>query len=507
MLNRRQINQLVSERNKGVSITMSAIKAGVCRNTAKKYLRQADPSKQNKPNHNWRTRKDPISEIWSEAQVMLLKAPELEAKILFEHLHAKSNDQVDTSALRTFQRRVKQWRLKNGSDKEVFFTQCSKPGEVIAVDWTDMGKLNIRICGQTFAHLMFHAVLPHSNWESVSRCRSESLLSLRSGLNAAFACLGRVPREILIDNSSSATHRLSAQGKQRGFNEEFLSVCEHFRIKPRTTNVSSPQENGSCESLNGHFKRRMEQHLLLRGSRDFNSEEEYDLFCKEVIDKANALRCEKIAEELKTMREHRAPQLPDYTETTVRVHANSTIRVCKKTYSVPSKLIGTQLKARIYETRILLLDGRVEICELPHCPGDRGVVMDFRHVINWLVRKPGAFAGYRWRESMFPTQVFRAAFDHLSGKHEALVADRHYLHILHLASLDGVDMVANILEQLLSGPSPVITLDEVKILIATYQDIALEARTQPPLKACMKDYDQLLAGRGKHLSEEVSDVH
>ena len=501
MLNRRQINQLVSERNKGVSITMCAIKAGVSRNTAIKYLRLADPSKQQQPNHNWRTRVDPLTGIWDEAQTILLKAPELEAKTLFEHLHAKSGDQVDVNALRTFQRRVKQWRLKNGPEKEVFFTQNSKPGEVIAVDWTDMRSLKIRICGQLLPHLMFHAVLPYSNWESVSRCRSESLLALRGGLNAAFARLGRVPREILIDNSSTATHRLSAEGKQRGFNEEFLSVCQHFRIKPRTTNVSSPHENGSCESLNGHFKRRMNQHLLLRGSRDFDSEQDYDRFCMEVIDKANALRGKQIVAELATMREHLAPQLPDYTETTVRVNANSTIRVCKMTYSVPSQLIGIQLKARIYETRILLLDGREEICELPRHLGDRGAVIDFRHVINWLVRKPGAFAAYRWRESMFPLQVFRAAYDHLCGRHEALAADRHYLDILHLASLDGVDMVANILEQLLGAPNPVVSVEEAKKLISTYQDIAEQSLTKPPLPVCMDGYDSLIKNH-KQLTQQ-----
>lgn len=506
MLNRRQINLLVRERNKGVNITMCATKAGVSRNTAKKYLRQADPSKQPHPNHNWRTRSDPLSGIWDEAQRMLLKAPELEAKTLFEHLHSKSGDQVDTNALRTFQRRVKQWRLKNGPEKEIFFTQCAKPGEVIAVDWTDMRNLKIRICGQLLPHLMFHAVLPYSNWESVSRCRSESQLALRSGLNAAFARLGRVPREILIDNSSTATHRLSAEGKQRGFTEEFLSVCEHFRIKARTTNVSSPHENGSCESLNGHFKRRMEQHLLLRGSRDFDSEEDYDCFCMEVIDKANALRGKKVTAELATMREHLAPQLPDYTESTVLVNANSTIRLCKTAYSVPSKLIGTRIKARIYETRILLFDGREEICELPNQPGDRGAVIDFRHVINWLVRKPGAFAAYRWRESMFPSQVFRAAYDHLCAQHDALPADRHYLDILHLASLDGTDMVANILEQLLGAPNPVVSLDELKKLISTYRDIAEESRKQAPLPVCMGAYDSLIKEQGELTQEEENNA-
>ncbi|MCF6311349.1 MAG: hypothetical protein L3J39_02760 [Verrucomicrobiales bacterium] len=375
------------------------------------------------------------------------------------------------------------------------------------MDWTDMRSLKIRISGQVLPHLMFHAVLPYSNWESVSRCRSESQLALRAGLNAAFARLGRVPREILIDNSSTATHRLSAEGKQRGFTEEFLSVCEHFRIKPRTTNVSSPQENGSCESLNGHFKRRMQQHLLLRGSRDFESEEDYDRFCMEVIDKANALRGKKIATELATMREHLAPQLPDYTETTVRVNANSTIRVCKKTYSVPANLIGIQLKARIYETRIVLLDGREVICELPRHSGDRGAVIDFRHVIKWLVRKPGAFSAYRWRDSMFPSQVFRSAYDHLCGKHDESKADRYYLDILHLASLDGVEMVANILDQLLGSPDPVVSLEEAKKLIASYQDVAEQSRNQPPLNASTADYDVLIQSRDQLTQPEENDAH
>ena len=503
MLNRRQINQLVSERNKGVSIKKSAIKAGVCRNTAKKYLRKSDPSKQESHPHTWRTRKDPLSEIWDEAERMLTAAPELEAKTLFEHLCAKVGAAVSANALRTFQRRVKQWRLENGTDKEVFFTQEAKPGEVLAVDWTDMRNLKIRICGQPFPHLMFHAVLPYSNWECVSRCRSESLLSLRSGLKAAFGRLGRVTREVLIDNSSTATHRLSSDGKERGFNKEFLSICEHFRIKPRTTNVSCPNENGTCESLNGHFKRRMEQHLLLRGSRDFISEEEYDSFCLEVVEKANALRGEQTAKELTAMREHLAPELPDYTETTVRVNKNSTIRVCKMAYSVPSNLIGTRLKARIYETCIILLDGRKELTKLPRQPGDRGAVIDFRHVIDQLVRKPGAFASYRWRESMFPSQIYRSTYDHLCHKHDGHSADCHYLKILNLARLDGVATVGNILDELLNKLDAVVSDDEVKKLIEAYQDLESESRNRKPPVVDLNEYDGLIGSCNEFLNAEA----
>jgi hypothetical protein len=101
MINRRQINQLVFERNRRVSITMSAIKAGVSRNTARKYLRQTDPSKQEKQPHDWRTRKDPLEAVWSAARGMLETAPELEAKALFEHLGERTEGGLEEKVLRT----------------------------------------------------------------------------------------------------------------------------------------------------------------------------------------------------------------------------------------------------------------------------------------------------------------------------------------------------------------------------------------------------------------------
>jgi len=141
MINRRQINQLVYERNRRVRISMCAIKAGVSRNTARKYLRQADPSKQEKQPHDWRTRKDPLEAIWSVARGMLENAPELQAKALLEHLAERPGGGIEEKVLRTFQRRVRQWRLEHGKEKEVFFSQEARPGAVLAVDWTDMRDL------------------------------------------------------------------------------------------------------------------------------------------------------------------------------------------------------------------------------------------------------------------------------------------------------------------------------------------------------------------------------
>ena len=481
---------------------MSAIKAGMSRTTARNYLRQDDVMEQRQAPHSWRTRADPLEAVWPQALAMLREAPELEAKALFEYLAQTVPGGAKAGLLRTFQRRVRQWRLAEGPEKEVFFTQDHKPGEVLAVDWTVMDSLGILIEGKALAHKLFHGVLPYSNWEWAVRARSESALSLRGGLKAVLGRLGRVPRQLLTDHSSTATHQLKRDGAERGFNEEYLGICAHYGIEPRTINVGRPQENGDCESSHGHLKRRIRQHLLLRGSRDFGSEEEYDRFLVVVLESANRLRTERLGEELAAMRETAIEDLPDYRELMVTVWNNSTIRVRKLRYSVPSRLIGTKLLARIYENRIVLLDGVREVAQLPLNGGDRGAVIDFRHVIGHLLRKPGAFAGYRWREEMFPAPVYRAAYDHLTRT--SAQADRRYLEILKVAADEGQTVVENALEHLLSAPHPVISAGEVLDLIDTWRDLQRQWRERPPLEVCLKDYDALLDGGEEDGPEEPS---
>lgn len=472
---------------------MCAQKAGMSANTARKYFRQDNVTEQKKTPHTWRTRADPLEAIWPDAVRMLRDAPELEAKALFEHLSQRHPGMVKPEVLRTFQRRVRKWRLAEGPEKEVFFTQGHEPGKVLAIDWTDMNKLKITIQGRTFEHKLFHAVLPYSNWEWAVRARSESTLSLRSGLRATFENLGRVPAELLSDHSSTATHQLSRSGRERGFNEEYLGICAHYGIKPRTINVGRPQENGSCESSHGHLKRRIVQHLLLRGSRDFESEEKYDEFLNSVLTSANERRSEKLSEELAAMKARPVAELPDFKEVMVSVNNNSTIRVRKLVYSVPSRLIGVKLLARIYENEIFLLEGADEVARLPLGSGDSGAVIDFRHLIGHLLRKPGAFAGYRWREELFPAPAYRAAFDHLERR-SPTTADRRYLEILKVAADEGPTAVENALEQLLSAPRAKVSANEVRKVLETWQDLQREWRERPAMEVDLGSYDDLLNG-------------
>jgi transposase len=498
VVKRTQLTKLGSERNQGKTITMSAMKAGMSRNTARKFLRQTNITEQRAVPHTWRTRADPLETIWPTAISMLRNAPELEAKALFEHLAAGGEDEIKPGLLRTFQRRVKAWRLKEGAEKEIFFTQEVRPGETLAVDWTDMKALCISIEGRVLDHKLFHAVLPYSNWEWAVRAQSESVLSLRGGLKAVLGRLGRVPRRLLTDQSSTATHQLGGDGKRRGFNEEYLNICAHYGMEPRVINVARPQENGSCESAHGHLKRRIQQHLLLRGSRDFASEAEYEQFLIGVLEKANALRSGRVSEELAVMRETSVADLPDYRELMVVVGNNSTIRLRKQVYSVPSRLIGAKLLARIYENRIVLLKGADEVAQLPLGKSDRGAVIDYRHLIEHLLRKPGAFACYRWREEMFPAPVYRSAYDYLVRSVPG-EADRRYLEILKVAADEGQTAVENALEMILGGLSPVVSAAEVRGMLATWREMEAEWRQRAPLEVSLSVYDALLE------SEESSE--
>jgi hypothetical protein len=215
------------------------MKAGMSRPTARKYLTAKQSPEALQVRHSWRTRVDPLAEIWPTAEAMLVEAPELEAKALLEYLRQRYPDQLKEQHLRTFQRRVKLWRLQHGPDKEVFFTQDWDPGRALQLDWTRCHELAVTLGGLPFDHLLCHSVLPYSNWEWATVCCSESLLSLRQGLQDSLHELRKAPQELRVDNTSAATHQLGP-GAERDFNPEFVSLCEHYGLVPKPLVLAVP---------------------------------------------------------------------------------------------------------------------------------------------------------------------------------------------------------------------------------------------------------------------------
>jgi len=159
--------------------------------------------------------------------------------------------ELDSRALRTFQRRVDQWRRRNGPPKEVFFAQVHVPGECIQTDWTNANELGVTLAGVAFPHLLVQAVLPCSNWQWALPCASESSLSLRTGLQGALWELGGVPLYSQTDQSSTATHQLKRGESRRGFNADYLALCRHLGLEARTIAVGNPNQNGERQKGSG----------------------------------------------------------------------------------------------------------------------------------------------------------------------------------------------------------------------------------------------------------------
>jgi hypothetical protein len=441
MLNLKQYRRLLLKYAQGKNMSLSALRAGIDRKTARKYIRaQQTPHQLQKP-HTWRTRSDPLASIWPKAAQMLADAPELEAKGLFEFFLAQSGSTLTPDHLRTFQRRVSSWRATHGPEKEVYFAQKHSPGQLMELDWTHAKELAVTITGTPLDHLLCHCVLPYSNWQWATRCQSESFLSLVGGLQASLAQLGKKPRHLSTDHSSAATHEISPGDGLREFNPDYLDVCEHYDLLPVTINVSCPHEHGDVESQNGHLKRRLKQHLLLRGSRDFASELDYDQFLARAMTAANGPRQALLAEELALMQPLPPTPLAEYWELQARVSSHSTIRVKHIAYSVPSRLIGQRLRVEVYESLVKFYLGRERVLEVPRACGDRGAVINFRHVVGPLLRKPGAFANYQHREQLYPTVQYRAAYDRLVQDHGERPGVIEYLHLLKVAMEHTVEAV------------------------------------------------------------------
>lgn len=486
----------MSEYEKTGNISVSAMRADMDRATARKYLQAGQGPAELQVKHTWRTRPDPLEKIWPEVVRMLQDAPELEAKTLFEHFLARPDRGLEESHLRTFFRRVRHWRATQGPEKEVFFAQERKPGQLMQLDWTYARELRVTIQGQALDHLFCQCVLPYSDWQWATRCISESFLSLVSGLQAALEQLRKCPECLGTDNSSAATHEVEQMpGRPRAYNADYLELCTHYDLTPVTINVNCPHEHGDVESLNRHLKRRLEQHLILRGSRDFTSLEEYDQFVQGVLKAANAKRQKRLAEELEVMRPLPAGRLAEYREYEPVVSSQSLIRVNKHTYSVPSRLIGHTLRVEQHEAELKVYLGREFLFCLPRLRGDRGALIDFRHVITPLLRKPGAFIHYRHREALYPSAVYRATHDRLVADHGERPGVIEYLHLLKLAAEETVERVEAVLVSQLTLPGKWRAVQVREQLAPAARKVIELAGLTPSLRA----YDTLLEGEVAHV--------
>jgi hypothetical protein len=489
MVSDKQVKRLMKLIRCNKPLAVAAAKADMDEKTARKYVRLEQLPSEVKIPQRWRTRTDPFAEVWHEVRAQLETNPGLEAKTLFADLQRRYPGCFADGQLRTLQRRIKRWRALEGPAKEVFFPQYYVPGERCQSDFTDLSGLGVTLSGCPFNHLIYHFVLPYSNWETGVVCFSESFESLSEGLQTALWRLGGVPIYHQTDRLTAAVHKT---GHPHEFTQRYEALLRHYGLKGRKTNAASPHENGDVEQRHYRFKRALEQALLLRGSRDFVDREAYEAFLRQLLSQLNAGRSARFREEQAQLRALPAQRLSASKRLTLTVGPSSTIRVNHNVYSVHSRLIGEAIEVRVFAERLEIWYAQRCVEQLPRLRGEDKAHIQYRHIIDWLARKPGAFAHYRYREALYPSSRFRLAYDQLHQRHRPRQADQAYLAILRLAAYENEALVDAALGALLAQ-------EQVPSVAAVEQFLRQGQRPAPVTGVAvaavdLRAYDALLLG-------------
>jgi len=349
-----------------------------------------------------------------------------------------------------------------------------------------MTSLEVTVAGLCFDHMVFHFVLTYSNWEWANVCFSESFESLSEGLQGAVWALGGVPVRHRTDRLSAAVNNLS---ETKDFTLRYQGLMDHYGLEKERIQARQAHENGDVESSHRHFKEAVDQALMLRGRRDFQSREEYSQFLEDLLRRRNLGREVRTRSERVQLRSLPARRYESWRLVRVRVGAGSTLNVDRNTYSVPSRLIGETVDVRVCLEELEVWYGGTLMERLPRLRGRGRERINYRHVIGWLVRKPGAFERYRYREDLFPTSRFRMAYDALAERLPTR-AVREYLAIVELAALEGETRVDDALRILLDG--------ELELTSKTVEQFVRSASVVPEVTAVqvsavnLSCFDQLL---------------
>jgi hypothetical protein len=434
----------MAKRADGLSQQVAADAVGISVRSAQRIDRgdhQPEGQQQRRGRH-WRTRADPLAYVWDSVLVpMLEKAPQLEPQTLLLHLERTFPGQEWFRRKRTLQRRVEQWKAQYGPAREVMFLQHHQPGVLGISDFTLLKGEPITVAGQVLEHRLFHFRLPYSGWCHVEVIHGgESFVALAEALQNALALCSGVPAEHRTD-SLSACFR-NRDGSYAGdYTSRYRELCAHLGVIATRNNRGVAHENGAIEGPHRHWKRRLEQQLIHRGSRDFATEAEYRQLVSQVTNTLNSRH--EVAGRLEIERLHLQPlpveRFADYEPVVARVRSTSTIEVRSITYSVPSRLIGQQLTVHLRHDRLDLFLRSQFVETLPRLHRQAGTSgplrrIDFRHVIDSLRRKPRALLRAQLQNDILPGENWRQLWRKLLAALPPDEAAKVMVDSLHVAA-------------------------------------------------------------------------
>ncbi len=501
----RQVRRYMDSRKDGHSQAAAAVRSGLSERSGRRIEKAPILPSQRDRTRRYRTRQDPFAEVWrAELVPMLIGMPSLRATTLLEELQRRHPARYPDRRLRSLQRRVAHWRATEGPERELIFRQEHPPGLQALSDFTDGSGLGVTLGGEPFPHLLYHFWLAFSGWEYVKAiCGGESFTALTEGVQEALWQLGGVPRTHRTDRLSAAYRNLSNRDDEAARYAEF---CRHYGMEPTRNNAGVSHENGAVEASHGHLKTGLGEALELRGARDFPDLAAYQAFLQEFIARKNARRREEVAVELAALLPLPPYRTTDFSSATVTVTRSGTISVRNVLYTVPSRLVGCRVKVHIGacpragrrpdpgDDRLVCYLGTTPVLTVArryfkrNGPPQR--VVDYRHLIGALIRKPQAFRHSVFRDELFPSPIFRRAWERLDQRLDPRKACRVYVGLLHLAAMQGCEaaLADHLVAVLDAGDTPDLEAARAAVVPPILTAAPTVMVTAPNLAA----YDELL---------------
>jgi hypothetical protein len=384
-----------------------------------------------------RRRPDPLLAIFdAEIVPMLQAAPGLRPVAIFEEMQRR-HPQLPEGVRRTMERRIRQWRALNGQERDVIFRQVQEPGRMGLSDFTEMGDLAVRVGGAALDHRLYHFRLACSGFEHVHVILGgESYVALAEGLQNALWALGGAPREHRSDSLSAAFRNLDRDARE-DLTRRYDALCTHYRMEPTRNSRGVAHENGAIESPHGHLKHAIRDALLMRGTAEFENLGIYRSFLDEIIGRKNARNRQRIDAERAVLQALPDNRTADYEQALVYVSSSGGFVLRKVFYTVPSRLIRHRPRAHLFDDRVELFVGGTHVLTLnrgrPGRNGKHGHVVDYRHVIHALRRKPMALLNLVYRDQLWPREAYRHMFDHLCERLGERAACKLMVELLSLA--------------------------------------------------------------------------
>ena len=396
--------------------TIAAGKSGFSR--ASGYRIEDDPrlpSQKKAP--RGRRRPDPLAALWDNEIVPILKAaPGIRAIAVLEEVRRR-HPELSPNIRRTLERRMRAWRALAGPERDVIFRQEHEPGRLGLSDFTDTSELGVMVASVVLDHRLYHFRLAFSGFAHAHVVLGgESYVALAEGLQNALWGLGGVPREHRSDSLSAAFRNLE-RDTQEDLTLRYQELMRHYGMTPTRNNLGVAHENGSIESSHGHLKKALEDALLLRGSRNFADLDAYRGFVDTIVGRRNANNRKRIALERPMLRALPKRRTADYEEKIVTVTSSGGFMLRRVFYTAPSRLIGHRLRVHLYDDRLECFLGATLMLTLrrgrPVSDTKGGHVIDYRHVIHALRKKPMALNNLVYRDQLFPRPAYARAFETL----------------------------------------------------------------------------------------------